>query len=54
MSDEGHDVEAREGCTPLQASAFRKVIYTNSMLMTDHPFKTTVLFFRCLRHQSID
>jgi hypothetical protein len=27
MSEEGgHEVEAREGCSPLQASAFRKVI----------------------------
>lgn len=36
MSDEGHDVEAREGCTPLQASLFRK---GTNIILKDKPCK---------------
>jgi translation initiation factor 5A len=36
MSDEGHEVEAREGCTPLQASAFRK---GTNIILKDKPCK---------------
>lgn len=36
MSDEGHDVEAREGCTPLQASSFRK---GTNIILKDKPCK---------------
>jgi translation initiation factor 5A len=36
MSDEGHEVEAKEGCTPLQASAFRK---GTNIILKDKPCK---------------
>jgi translation initiation factor 5A len=34
--EEGHDVEAREGCTPMQASAFRK---GTNIILKDKPCK---------------
>lgn len=36
MSEEGHDVEAKEGCTPKQASAFRK---NTNIILKDKPCK---------------
>lgn len=36
MGDEGHDVEAKEGCSPLQASAFRK---GTNIILKDKPCK---------------
>jgi len=36
MSDEGHEVEAKEGCSPMQASAFRK---GTNIILKDKPCK---------------
>jgi translation initiation factor 5A len=36
MGDEGHEVEAKEGCSPLQASAFRK---GTNIILKDKPCK---------------
>jgi len=36
MGDEGHEVEAKDGCSPLQASAFRK---GTNIILKDKPCK---------------